>query len=107
MALPSAPLVTLAPNASVQPPLSRRGHGPGIIVVDAGLPESTVEKSLDPVSQKKWAEEGYAVARVMVSKSSTAADAWDINLALEKSVEALVKLDTCDTKDKFALIGEF
>lgn len=76
------------------------------MVVDAGLPDSTVEKSLDPVPQKKWAEEGYAVVRVTFSKESIAIGAWDIETALEKAVDALVKLDSCDTKDKFALVGK-
>ncbi|KAK9777754.1 putative SnoaL-like domain-containing protein [Seiridium cardinale] len=104
MALPSAPIITLAPNASLQPPLSRRGHGPGIVIVDTGLPESPAEKTVDPVPQKKWAEEGYAVARLTYAKAGTADGAWPIETALEQAVDALAKLDTCDTKNKFALI---
>lgn len=106
MALPSAPVVTLGANASLQPPLSRRGHGPGVIVVDAGLPDSTVEKSLDPAPQKKWAEEGYAVVRVTFPKDGAGDGAWDVESALDKAADALVELDTCDTKDKFALVGK-
>jgi carboxymethylenebutenolidase len=103
--LPSAKVIPLAPNASLQPPLSRRGDGPGIVVVDAGLPDSTVEESLDPVPQKKWAEEGYAVARLTYPKGVSIEGQWELETALSKTIEALVDLDTCTTKDKFGLIG--
>lgn len=109
--LPNAPKVTLAPNASVQPPLSRRGHGPGLIVVDPSydlpyLPSAEPpSKTLDPVPQYKWAEEGYAVVRIAIS-SDLGDDIWTLtNGGLAKAIGSLQELDTCDSKDKFALIG--
>ncbi|KAF2498322.1 carboxymethylenebutenolidase [Lophium mytilinum] len=69
--LPSAPPVMISGRILVQPPLSRRGTGPGLIlIVDQEelqttlLPENT--KTLDPPPLKKWAEEGFAVAQVLI-----------------------------------------
>ncbi|KAH6647178.1 hypothetical protein BKA67DRAFT_581887 [Truncatella angustata] len=104
MSLPSAPIITLATNASLQPPLSRRGRGPGIVLVDAGLPYSAVAKSVDPAPQKKWAEEGYAVVRLTFPQNGVSDGTWDIEQALERAVKSLVDLETCDTKNKFALV---
>ncbi|KAI1849745.1 hypothetical protein JX266_004694 [Neoarthrinium moseri] len=100
--LPSAKVVGVASNAFVQPPLSRRGHGPGIVIVDAGVPSAESSDTIDPLPQKKWAEEGYAVARITYQKDIQAE--WAIDSALEKAADALANLESCDTKDKFALI---
>lgn len=56
--LPSAPSVTLSPNATLQPPLSRLGHGPGLILLTAFENESFENDTLDPEPSKKWAEVG-------------------------------------------------
>lgn len=57
----------VAPHITFQAPLSRRGHGPGLIIVAdhyAALDKS--DTSLDPPPLVKWAEEGFAVALVLV-----------------------------------------
>jgi carboxymethylenebutenolidase len=106
--LPSAKLVVLAPNASLQPPLSRRGHGPGLIIVSPGFATSASAATLDPAPQKKWAEEGYAVVQLVFGKEGAAKEGdWEVSSALEKAVDALVNLDDCDVKDRFALIGRW
>jgi carboxymethylenebutenolidase len=104
--LPSSPLITLgAPNTTLQPPLSRRGHGPGILMF---LPPSSVvppmsapgKKSLDPAPQMKWAEEGFAVTAI------TCEPVMDqIQEALRICIDALVACDKVDVKDKFAVIS--
>ncbi|KAF2806645.1 carboxymethylenebutenolidase [Mytilinidion resinicola] len=55
----------------IQPPLSRRGTGPGLIlIVDQEELQTTTlpqnNKTLDPPPFKKWAEEGFAVAQVLI-----------------------------------------
>lgn len=103
VALPSSPLITLSSNAYLQPPLTRRGTGPGMI---AFLPPSSaykpnIENTLDPEPVQKWAEEGFAVVGV------TSGEGWSIEEALTKGVEALLSLEELDTRDKFAVYGEF
>ncbi|KAI1742391.1 hypothetical protein F4680DRAFT_31023 [Xylaria scruposa] len=116
--LPSAPIVHLAGNATLQPPLTRRGYGPGLIIITPGDPPSTErtpnegqEKSdkpdsaktnpLDPLPQKKWAEEGYAVVRLNFEDGK---EEWGIETALNQAIKVLETLETCDVRDKFGLI---
>ncbi|KAL8365701.1 hypothetical protein RB595_004485 [Gaeumannomyces hyphopodioides] len=93
VALPSAPLRTIAPNILLQPPLSRRGKGPGLVlVVDASLPLGHSDKTLDPPPLLKWAEEGYAVAQITLREGGTDGFHADLRTALG----ALAALDECE-----------
>ncbi|SPO02310.1 related to dienelactone hydrolase and related enzymes [Cephalotrichum gorgonifer] len=109
--LPSALLQDLAPNATLQPPLSRRGHGPGLVVFDPGyvfIPEPSAEGgsgTLDPMPQYKWAEEGYAVARISFGGELTDVMGEDWGTAeIGAAIQALRGLEECDTKDKFGIL---
>jgi carboxymethylenebutenolidase len=87
---------------TLQPPLSNRGHGPGLILI---VPEEYhkyefMNKSLDPEPLQKWAEEGYAVLQITVNARAS-------SLPLEEALDALNSLDKCDTQDGFGLISEF
>ena len=101
--LPSAPLVTLGPNVVLQPPLSRRGHGPGLIAflpsLDTHAEDDTRRKPLDPEPVQKWAEEGFAVVGIACGSNS------NVKTALNVAVAALVKLDKVDIKDKVGILG--
>ncbi|KAK4643931.1 hypothetical protein QC761_300300 [Podospora bellae-mahoneyi] len=60
---------TSYPCVRIHTPLSRRGTGPGLIIVsgdDYEVHDDRVSQTLDPHPTKKWAEEGYAVAEVGV-----------------------------------------
>ncbi|KAI1757637.1 hypothetical protein F4782DRAFT_136607 [Xylaria castorea] len=119
--LPSAPIVHLAGNATLQPPLTRRGYGPGLIIITPGDPPSTERtpneaqgksdktdsgksNPLDPLPQKKWAEEGYAVVQLNFGDAELGKEEWDIGTALNEAIKALEKLETCDVHDRFGLI---
>ncbi|KAH9482461.1 hypothetical protein JR316_0004561 [Psilocybe cubensis] len=97
--LPSAPRVALTPTICLQPPLSRRGTGPGLVlfIPDVNFAPG-VSKPLDPEPVLKWAEEGFAVAAITSSENS------EIEKSLTLALEALVALDEVDVKDKFAVI---
>ncbi len=66
--LPSAKPISVTADITLQPPLSRRGEGPGLLVIvpknytvwDVGV----ANKTLDAEPLQKWAEEGFAVAEV-------------------------------------------
>ncbi|KAF4536888.1 hypothetical protein BFW01_g4228 [Lasiodiplodia theobromae] len=89
--LPSAPLQTIAPNIVLQPPLSRRGRGPGLVLlVDAALPLGHSDKTLDPPPLLKWAEEGYAVAQITLNHDH------EFNADLRRAFAALEALDECE-----------
>ncbi|KAJ3841241.1 hypothetical protein F5878DRAFT_27185 [Lentinula raphanica] len=98
--LPSAARITLGSNASLQPPLTRRGTGPGMI---AFLPPSSVyvpnrEQTLDPEPVQKWAEEGFAVLGITCDGKG-----WSVKDSLTKGIDALLSLKELDTRDKFAI----
>jgi carboxymethylenebutenolidase len=99
--LPSAPRVLMHGGLALQPPLARRGSGPGLI---AFLPPSSTivptvksRKSLDPEPTQKWAEEGFAVIEV--------SDGNFISEVIDKAIVILMDLQEVDTKDKFAIAG--
>lgn len=97
--LPNSPLEIISPYCSVQPPLSRRGAGPGLIVL---LPspediEPSSHRPLDPEPVQKWAEEGFAVAAVTPDTSV------DVLTQVKEAAAALRELETADG-DTFGLI---
>ncbi|KAF2789257.1 hypothetical protein K505DRAFT_253722, partial [Melanomma pulvis-pyrius CBS 109.77] len=64
---PAPPPIILTPDITLQSPLSRRGHGPGLVlVVDHYAALENSASSLDPPPLQKWAEEGFAVAQIRV-----------------------------------------
>ncbi|KAF1959332.1 NTF2-like protein [Byssothecium circinans] len=84
---------TLSPNLTLQAPLTRRGHGPGLIlVVDHYAALEKREGCLDPPPLVKWAEEGFAVAMVLVP--GKAEDGGEF--PLQRAVEALRGMKECD-----------
>lgn len=96
VALPSAPLQNIAPNILLQPPLSRRGKGPGLVlVVDATLPLGHSDKTLDPPPLLKWAEEGYAVAQITL-RADDAASPDAFHADLRTALDALAALGECE-----------
>ncbi|KAJ7638438.1 NTF2-like protein [Roridomyces roridus] len=100
--LPSAPLVNVAEGIVLQPPLTRRGTGPGLILflpADSSLNLSEAsgdDKPLDPPPIQKWAEEGFAVVGITAAAGS-------VQTNLSATVDALLNLDQLDTRDKFAV----
>jgi carboxymethylenebutenolidase len=103
VALPSSPLISLSPNTVLQPPLTRRGNGPGLILLlpspDSLNAAERAVKSLDPGPVQKWAEEGFAVVGV------TSGGDWSVRSTLNKALDALVARNEVDTKDKVGIIG--
>jgi carboxymethylenebutenolidase len=98
--LPSAPRLSLGNNIVLQPPLTRRGTGPGLIVFlpssNSIEPRQDAKVSLDPEPVQKWAEEGFAVVGVA---DDTVSD------SMKTGIAALQDLDEVDVKDKFGVAG--
>ncbi|KAF2622795.1 hypothetical protein BU25DRAFT_415040 [Macroventuria anomochaeta] len=74
----------ISPHLALQPPLSRRGKGPGLILVldHYALIEAS-EQHLDPPPLQKWAEEGFAVAQVLVPGKVEDGGEFPLDRALE------------------------
>lgn len=84
----------------LQKPLSRIGHGPGLIIVveQATTTSRPISHTLDPLPTQKWAEEGYAVAEIVISGDANLTA--DINTA----IQALKDLPECSGKSGLGLI---
>lgn len=101
--LPSAPLqiISESPSIVLQPPLTRRGTGPGLIVTlppSLSLQPNPKGKSLDPEPVQKWAEEGFAVVGITATETQ-------LEAAVVKALDALAGLEEVDIKDKVAVLG--
>ncbi|KAF2219536.1 hypothetical protein BDZ85DRAFT_285377 [Elsinoe ampelina] len=98
--LPQPKITRLSSGSPLLLPLSRRGTGPGLIVV---TPESSAS-NLDiiegvPSPLIKWAEESFTVVEI---KSS--AIQKDASTALREAQDALSSCSQCEPKDKIAMV---
>lgn len=113
--LPSAPRITLASNVLIQPPLTRRGYGPSLVLLLPNVPDAPpigdvtpTTEQIDPEPIQKWAEEGFAVMAVYPSVDD--AGEWTLLQAFENGLGQLKAWgdvnDAEAVKDKVAVIGE-
>jgi carboxymethylenebutenolidase len=103
MTAPSYNPVKLTPTLSIQGPLSRRGTGPGLLIIQVPTAESSPAVSrptLDPEPLQKWAEESYAVARVEIAEYGIVTEP-----DLRQAIDALARHDKC-TSDSYGVIGK-
>lgn len=102
--LPQPQLTDISPGVSLLEPLSRKGNGPGLIVL---VPTQEKETEADRLAIKdgvpstlvKWAEEGYTVIEIKEQAFNASKDPFVVAL------DALQKCAKCEPKDKVGLIG--
>lgn len=99
--LPQAKPQTVGEGITLLPPLSRRGHGPGLVILS---PDS--EKHLEiiegvPSALLKWAEEGYAVVEIQAKAFNR--DAGEV---LSDALKALRDCEQLEKDSKIGLIGQ-
>lgn len=102
MPLPNAQPVKLAPNLTIQAPLSRKGYGPGILIVRSSVSpnQRNTEQTLDPEPLQKWAEEGFVCVEIEVPD-----DIQPTNEIFSQALDALKNHEKCDKKSCYGLIG--
>lgn len=103
-ALPPTRINDIAPGIRVLHPLSRRGTGPGVIVVveETGLAGSDglrIENGV-PSAVMKWAEEGFTVAEVVPEAWSNSEE------PLHLASKGLAECESCEPKEKVGIICE-
>ncbi|KAH7324172.1 LEA domain protein [Stachybotrys elegans] len=100
--LPSAKIEILKPGFSLQPPLTRRGSGPGLIILTTQdeYDEAVVNRDDAPTAVLKWAEEGYTVVQI----SAEALGSPNAETVVAEALDALNKSETCQPKDKVGLV---
>lgn len=104
VALPSAQAFAVSETITIQPPLTRRGHGPALIIlVPTGLDVGHAAKTIDPPPLQKWAEEGFTVAQIQVADSS----ASTLKDNLRQALDACSSLKDCDEGPSIGLVCEY
>ncbi|KAH8886563.1 hypothetical protein GQ53DRAFT_727560 [Thozetella sp. PMI_491] len=98
--LPTAELKELGSGLSLLPPLTRRGHGPGIILLVADTNDQMTISEGVPSHLVKWAEEGYTVVEIQLKALKTGAAA-----ALSTAADALSGHEKCQPKEKIGLVA--
>ncbi|CAL3970831.1 unnamed protein product [Diplocarpon coronariae] len=103
---PSAKPIALNSAVTIQPPLSRRGQGPGLLLIvpkDYAVRDlANASKTLDPEPLQKWAEEGFAVAQVTVETRS--GEKLLGSADCDTAVEALAELPQCTLNNEVGVI---
>ena len=97
--LPRPQLSEVRSGISILAPLSRRGHGPGLIIlVPNSTPQLTIIEGV-PSPIFKWAEEGYTVVEIQASALTAGAD------AISPALDALKSHKKCDSHRAVGLVG--
>jgi carboxymethylenebutenolidase len=107
VALPSAELKELAPGVSLLPPLTRRGYGPGLIIIlPNGTPSykerGTLCEDGIPPPLLKWSEEGFAVVQILETALEQVETTEEL-FAL--AISALKNCPECHEEDGVGLVG--
>lgn len=103
LSLPSAPAISVSPAVTVQPPLSRAGKGPALIIlIDQEAAKNASTDSIDPPPLQKWAEESFVVAQVDLNKLQKS-----LEDSLSDTISFIKNLPSFDGNDKFGLIGSW
>lgn len=90
----------VADGVTLVRPLSRKGSGPGLILLSPNAETDTPIEIQDgiPSLRMKWAEEGYVVVEIRPQASSS---------ALKLAVSKLDECQECQPKEKIGLVCEF
>lgn len=104
----------IAEGITLLRPLSRKGHGPGLIILapppsppspqDNNNPTTSSKEIQNgiPSLRMKWAEEGYCVAQIQPHASSSSASSS--SSVLQIAVQALQACAECEPKEKMGII---
>ena len=109
--LPTASLISINHNISLLPPLTRKGHGPGLILVlPVGAPQYPEggSKCIDgiPPPLLKWAEEGFAVVEIRHDASDIGGSGEVEREAVAQAMKALEACEGCDVEEGVGMICE-
>ncbi|OQO06273.1 hypothetical protein B0A48_08861 [Cryoendolithus antarcticus] len=100
--LPATKIEVVANGISLVHPLSRKGTGPGIILLisESGINDKSQLRIEDgiPSATMKWAEEGYCVVEVLPEAWSASVD------PLAAATNALATADKCQPKETIGIV---
>ncbi|KAI1336033.1 hypothetical protein F5Y15DRAFT_216535 [Xylariaceae sp. FL0016] len=99
--LPTPQLTALSPGLSLLLPLTRRGTGPGLIVLTPDSEDQLSIKEGVPSPLIKWAEEGYTVVEIQAA-AVIGKNPFEV---LRQAVRALEKCEKCEFNEKVGLVA--
>ncbi|KAI5199239.1 hypothetical protein E4T39_06342 [Aureobasidium subglaciale] len=100
--LPSAPVINISSSVIIQPPLSRSGKGPALILlIDQESASKSATDSIDPPPLQKWAEESFIVGQIDVIKLSTKS----FEVTLSETIKYIKEQPSYNGNEKFGLIA--
>lgn len=105
--LPQAELRQITKDISLLAPLTRQGHGPGLIII---LPSETPSYARGAICHDgqlppllKWAEEGFAVVQIIESAIHSASHVSDV---FEQALHALQECSQCHVENGVGLVSK-
>lgn len=101
--LPQARPQQLREGITLLPPLSRRGHGPGLIILQQDSSKHLEIIDGVPSALVKWAEEGYVVVSIQAQAISHGGDVAEV---MRYALEAMQSCDKLESQSRFGIIGE-
>jgi carboxymethylenebutenolidase len=99
--LPQPVLKNIEHGISLLYPLSRRGQGPGLIILTGDSEDPLQCANGIPSPLMKWAEEGYTVVEIQDQALTNEQN------SLQIAVAALRETTACQPKNKIGLIGKY
>lgn len=96
--LPETVVKELQPGVTLVHPLSRRGYGPGLILLSPDTDDILAIREGVPSLTIKWAEEGYTVVSIQENALSS-----DVNSLLKSVADAFSTCEKCEPKNKIGL----
>lgn len=94
----------ITPNLAIQAPLGTDAHGPGVVLISPAnlFTDLASGKQITSTVLARWAEEGFTVAHLILSKT------WSdlrIRDELREATEALSMHPRCSGKCSYGVIG--
>ncbi|OIW34813.1 hypothetical protein CONLIGDRAFT_626866 [Coniochaeta ligniaria NRRL 30616] len=97
--LPQPDLRPISDGISLLPPLSRRGHGPGLIILVPDYDKQLAIEDGVPSPLIKWAEEGFTVVEIQARAVAGEGE------PLMTAILALKECDKCEDTGKVGLVA--
>ena len=91
----------IASGVTLVTPLSRRGSGPGLIILVPDIASGVSIENGVPSPLMKWAEEGYCVVEVLENAWQSGPD------PVVAAVEAIQRCESCDPSCTVGLVCEY
>jgi carboxymethylenebutenolidase len=95
-----------SPGITLLPPLSRRGTGPGLILLTPSYKNHLSIINGVPSLLRKWAEEGYTVTEIQSHALPQNPSPEAVKLVLDEAISAMNHCIECQPRGKIGIVGK-